>query len=101
MNKVLSTLLIIGVSVAALLVVSPAPAQADHYWDDYWHWYDDSYTPYYADWHRHHYDPYADYGRRSYDEGYYNGFYDGYYRRPRVYNSGGRVRIGPIRIGWH
>jgi hypothetical protein len=117
MNALLRTL-ILGIAAAgALVVLAPAPVQADDddYWDGYWSWYDGTYRPYY---HRRYYSARP----RYYDDGYYgDGYYDrsysgGYYYGPRYryggeyygtprfgyreFPGGGQVQVGALRFGW-
>jgi hypothetical protein len=115
MNVFIRTLLLGAVVALPLLVLQPAPAQADDYWDGYWSWYDTTYRPYY---HRYY----------SYDGPYYGRSYSyyprdySYYGRPygppyaRAYGVYGpradvgiyggpvradvRIGAGPVRFGW-
>ena len=99
--------------------MSPAPAQADDYWDGYWGWYDNTYRPYY---YRQYSSPrvggyaysYGGPGAYYHSPGYYSpGYaprsygapYGAYYGTPNVgYRDfgpyGGTVRVGPVRFGW-
>ena len=105
----------------AALVVSPAPAQADDYWDGYWGWYDNTYRPYYyrqysrypaGGGYTYGHSAYA-YPGYSYGSPYYGGAspywggrYGGaYYGTPNAGYSdfgryGGRVNVGPLSFGW-
>jgi hypothetical protein len=78
------------------------------YWPGYWHWYDNTYRPYY---HRYYgptnsspaYSGPAYSGPTYYDTAppaYYGGnapYYTPYYTRP-YYGNG--VQVGPLRFGW-
>jgi len=113
MRPIIYTLTIAVCLGAALVVSTPAPAQADEYWDGYWSWYDGSYQPYYS---RQYYSRptyyQPRYGYYPYDGNYYGGNYYGgprysreYYGTPRAGyqefpGSGGQVRVGPLRFGW-
>jgi len=83
--------------VGSLLSVAPAPVQADDYWNGYWGWYDNTYTPGYGRYYS---------SRPYYGGAYYSQPYDGsYYGVPgagvQVYGAGrGAVNVGPVRFGW-
>src|SRR5690606_14988599 len=77
----LTHLVVIAGTLAAASMFAPQTAQADDYWDGYWGWYDNDYTPRY---HQH-------YGRgyRHFNNNYYwdNDYYHRDYRyRPRYNN---------------
>jgi hypothetical protein len=106
--------------VASFACISPAPAQADDYWDGYWGWYDNTYRPYYYRQYTsprvggYMYGPGTYYGSGAYySPGYYSPGYSYGYGAPAgaYYGTrnlgyrdfgpyGGTVRVGPVRFGW-
>jgi hypothetical protein len=97
--------------VGSLLSIAPAPVQADDYWNGYWGWYDNTYTPGYG----RYYSSRPVYGGAYYSQPYYGGayysqpyysqpYYGNYYGVPgagvQVYGVGRAVNVGPVRFGW-
>jgi len=97
--------------VGSLLSFAPAPVQADDYWNGYWGWYDNTYTPSYG----RYYSSRPVYGGAYYSQPYYGGayysqpyysqpYYGNYYGVPgagvQVYGTGRAVNVGPVRFGW-
>jgi len=115
-NAISRTLIAAAVLGLAMLVLSPAPAQADEYWDGYWGWYDNTYRPYYYRQYSRYpggyvYGPgayaYPGYYGSPYYGGapYWGGRYGAYYGTPNIgYRDfgrfGGRVDVGPLSFGW-
>jgi hypothetical protein len=113
MRRLILTLATAVTLGAMSLTLSPAKAAADEYWDGYWGWYDNTYSPYYT--RRYYSEPYS-YGPYNYGPSYgsypggayYSGrprYYGGdYYGTPnfgyRDYPGAGQVRVGPLRFGW-
>jgi hypothetical protein len=102
MRRLVYSLAIAACLGAGSVFLTPAPAQADDYWDGYWSWYDGSYRPYY--YRQRVYGP--SYGYYPYDGYYYGPRYSGNYYGTRDLGyrdfpgSGGQLRVGPLRFGW-
>ena len=119
MKSLLRIFLFGALVVGGLLGAAPASAQADDYWDGHWHWYDNSYRPYYYNNHLYgrqygYYGPYqpgpyyggpgysryrGNYGYRGNTDlgNYYGTPNAGYRDRPE---RGGAASVGPLRFGW-